>query len=67
MFKLNDKESNYYAQIVQLDTCEKVPSEGICVRKETGQIEWFKLKSKAFLLRETAQLDKEELSIEDQN
>lgn len=45
----------------------KVPSEGVCARKETGNIEWYKLKSLNFLGYETAQLDKEEVSIEDEN
>lgn len=45
----------------------KVPSEGICVRKETGNIEWWKLKSRRFLEWETKQLDKEEVSLEDEN
>ena len=45
----------------------KVPSEGICVRKESGNIEWYKLKSRRFLEWETKQLDKEEISIEELN
>ena len=39
--------------------CTKnVPSEGICIRNESGNKIAYKLKSRAFLLKETAELDK---------
>lgn len=44
-----------------------VPAEGVILRQESGQIEWYKLKAKNFLIKESQQLDKEEISIEDQN
>jgi hypothetical protein len=37
---------------------KKVPSEGICIRNESGNKIAYKLKSRAFLLKETAELDK---------
>ena len=37
---------------------KKVPAEGICIRNESGNKIAYKLKSKAFLLKETAELDK---------
>lgn len=44
----------------------KVPEEGICVRKEGLEIEVFKLKSFRFLEGETKALDKGETNIEDE-
>ena len=44
----------------------KVPEEGICVRKEGLVIEIFKLKSFRFLEKESKQLDKGEVDIETQ-
>lgn len=37
---------------------KKVPSEGICIRNESGNKIAYKLKSNKFLLKETAELDK---------
>jgi hypothetical protein len=37
---------------------KKVPAEGICIRNESGNKIAYKLKSRAFLLKETAELDK---------
>ena len=45
----------------------KVPVEGIVVRTEKNQFEAFKLKSFEFLKRETKQLDKGVIDIEEQN
>lgn len=48
----------------------KVPAEGYVIRTEdddTGKIEWFKLKASSFLLKESQQLDKEEVDIESEN
>ncbi len=45
----------------------KVPAEGIVVRKETNGIDAFKFKSFAFLERETNMLDKEIEDIEEEN
>ena len=42
----------------------RVPEEGICVRKEGSVIETFKLKSFRFLDHETKQLDKNEVDLE---
>lgn len=44
-----------------------VPEEGVCVRKEGSVIETFKLKSFRFLEHETGQLDKGEVTIEEEN
>lgn len=35
----------------------KVPAEGICIRTDLGDKKWYKLKSKAFLEKETKDLD----------
>jgi hypothetical protein len=43
----------------------KVPTEGVVVRKESNDIESFKVKSEAFYLRETKLLDKGIENIED--
>ena len=44
----------------------KVPAEGICVRIDGKQSYMtYKLKSKAFLLKETKDLDKGEINIEE--
>jgi len=45
----------------------KVPEEGVVVRIEGNDFEAYKAKSERFYARETAQLDKGELNIEDEN
>lgn len=45
----------------------KVPAEGIVIRKETNRFDAFKFKSFLFLEGETKQLDKGESNIEDDN
>ena len=45
----------------------KVPAEGIVVRVEKGDCNAYKLKSFAFLQKESADLDKGEVSLEDEN
>lgn len=44
----------------------KVPREGVVLVKEGGIYEPYKLKSQEFLLRESAELDKEQVNIEDE-
>ncbi len=45
----------------------KVPEEGVVITKEDSVWTGFKLKSLAFLKRETEELDKEQVNIEDEN
>lgn len=45
----------------------EVPEEGVVVRIEGDDFEAYKVKSERFYIRETAQLDKGELNIEDEN
>jgi hypothetical protein len=45
----------------------KVPEEGVVITKEDSVWTGFKLKSLSFLKRETEELDKEQVNIEDEN
>lgn len=45
----------------------KLPAEGIVIRKEINELEAYKFKSFRFLERETKQLDKGEVDIEEEN
>lgn len=44
----------------------QVPDEGVCIRRESLEIDTYKLKSFAFLQKESADLDKGEVDIESQ-
>jgi len=60
---LNQLKSVYLEQDCSYCT-KKVPAEGICIRNESTERKTaFKLKGKKFLLRETAELDKENVEV----
>lgn len=59
--KLNYNEKDCYM------CSNKVPEEGCVIRIEGNELEAYKVKSERFYQRETAQLDKGESNIEDEN
>lgn len=60
----NDK--NFFMELDSPDCKNKVPHEGIVIKKENMVSEAFKLKSFAFMSKEEVAADKEELNIEDE-
>ena len=59
----NDK--NFFMEELSPDCINKVPHEGIVIKKETGRSEAWKLKCFKFLNKEQKELDKGESNIED--
>lgn len=59
----NDK--NFFMEELSPDCANKVPHEGIVIKKESGRSEAWKLKCFKFLNKEQKELDKGEANIED--
>ena len=62
---LNKMKQTYLEKMDPICT-NQVPDEGVCIRRESLEIDTYKLKSFAFLQKESADLDKGEVDIESQ-
>jgi hypothetical protein len=63
----NKLSTDFYMEQDDPECRNKVPFEGLVIRKEKLHIESYKLKSIAFLEKETKELDTEIINIEDEN